>query len=199
MKSFYSALTAILFIILCAAGCKKKPEYPLCSNDGDCREGEFCVNGSCVECRTNEDCPGGKECIEGLCAVVVDAPDEPGEGETSSGSLQTPYEECSLANIYFAFDSAELKPKAVEALKKSAECLLSKGAEDIVIVGHCDPRGTEEYNMGLGLERAHAIKKYLANYGIPEGEMTTYSKGEEDATGYNKATWAEDRKGIMKK
>jgi len=62
-------------------------------------------------------------------------------------------------------------------------------------VGHCDPRGTEEYNMGLGLGRANAIKKYLVSYGVPEGDITLYSKGEEDSEGTDEAGWAKDRKG----
>ncbi|MFH1435858.1 MAG: OmpA family protein [Pseudomonadota bacterium] len=191
-----TALLALLFITGCP---KKPPEYPLCNNDDDCREGETCMDGKCVQCKTDSDCPSGIPCVDGVCKEDEGTGGSGPGDEIAAGKVKTPYEECSIDAIYFDFDSAELKPDAVAALKKTAECLLEKGAKDITIIGHCDPRGTEEYNMGLGLERASTIRKFLVKYGVPEGETTVYSKGEEDATGYDEETWKEDRKGELKK
>ena len=192
MRNMTATLSLGLVIVLFMAGCPKKPEYPLCNNDDDCREGETCVNGRCVECQVDSDCPSGQACVEGVCSEDTSGG---GEDEVMAGSVSSSVEECALSNIYFDFDSAELKPAALNNLKTVAECLLSKGAKDITIVGHCDPRGTEEYNMGLGLERANAVKKYLVSYGVPEEEITIYSKGEEEAEGTDEAGWAKDRKG----
>jgi peptidoglycan-associated lipoprotein len=186
-----------LLVALCVTGCHKKPKYPLCNSNDDCKEGEMCVDGKCVQCRTDSDCPSGIPCVDGVCNKDA-AGSEAGEGELSAGSVSSPYEECSLANIYFDFDSSQLKPAAVTALKAVAECLLSKGAKDVTILGHCDPRGTEEYNMGLGLERANAVKKFLVSYGVPGEEIKVYSKGEEEAEGTDEAGWAKDRKGEFK-
>jgi peptidoglycan-associated lipoprotein len=196
MRKTLPCLFTVMCILVLVAGCKKKPEYPFCSNDGDCREGEMCVNGKCVQCVTDEDCPSGIPCVDGVCVEEGEAgAGEGDEDEIAAGSVSSPYEECSVDTIYFDFDSAQLKQAAVKDLKEAAECLLSKGAKDITIVGHCDPRGTEEYNMGLGLERANAIKKFFVNYGIPEEEIKVYSKGEEEAEGYDEESWSKDRKG----
>jgi peptidoglycan-associated lipoprotein len=193
MRKMTATISLGLAIALFMAGCPKKPEYPNCKSDDDCREGETCLNGRCVECQEDSDCPSGQACVEGVC--TSDTEGKGGEDEVMAGSISSSVEECSLSNIYFDFDSAELKPAALASLKTLAECLLSKGAKNITIVGHCDPRGTEEYNMGLGLERANAIKKYLVSYGVAEEEITIYSKGEEDAEGTDEAGWAKDRKG----
>jgi peptidoglycan-associated lipoprotein len=188
---------AILFAVFLLSGCKKKPEYPLCRNDSDCGEGEMCVDGRCMQCRISQDCPEGFECVDGVCKAPEESSGAAEEDTVAGASLTSSHEECSADNIYFAFDSYELIPAEIEKLKKAAHCLVMKGAGDVVIVGHCDPRGTEEYNMGLGLKRANAIKRFLVGYGIPKKEIEVYSKGEENATGYNEATWAKDRKGVF--
>lgn len=192
MRKMMSFISLGLFIVLFMTGCPKKSDYPLCNSSDDCKEGEMCVDGRCVQCRTDSDCPSGMACVEGVCSEEAG---EGGEDEIAAGSISSSHEECSMSSIYFDFDSAQLKPATVKALKETAECLLSKNAKDITIVGHCDPRGTEEYNMGLGLERANAIKKFLVNYGIAGEEITLYSKGEEDAEGTDEKSWAKDRKG----
>jgi len=189
--------TLFLIAVILLASCKKKPEYPVCKSDSDCKTGEKCHNGKCVQCITDSDCPSGNPCVEGICKSEKEK-ESVSKNEINAGSVSTPYTECNLQNIYFDFDSYELKPEAVQNLKKVAECLLSKGAKDITIVGHCDPRGTEEYNMGLGLQRANAIKKFLVNYGIPSEQIKVYSKGEEEATGTDEESWALDRKGEFK-
>jgi peptidoglycan-associated lipoprotein len=62
------------------------------------------------------------------------------------------------------------------------------------LVGHCDPRGDAEYNMVLGDHRAHSVKNYIEQRGLPPSRIQTSSRGEMDAVGYNDATWALDRR-----
>jgi peptidoglycan-associated lipoprotein len=72
------------------------------------------------------------------------------------------------------------------------------GAVRLVIEGHCDERGTREYNLALGERRATAVKNYLTNAGIAAARVTTISYGKERpvALGANEAAWAQNRRGV---
>ena len=97
-----------------------------------------------------------------------------------SASLETTaIPETSVRDINFDFDSSIIRPDAREILKVNADFLLKNRAATIVIEGHCDERGTAEYNMALGQRRAQETKKYLVNLGIKESTITTISYGEE--------------------
>jgi peptidoglycan-associated lipoprotein len=103
---------------------------------------------------------------------------------------------CSLPQANFAFDSAALSPQAKAALDALAECLVSGRGKDerLTLVGHADPRGDEEYNLGLGQRRASSVATYLEGKNLPADRMETSSRGELDATGTDEATWAQDRR-----
>ncbi|MBI3654258.1 MAG: OmpA family protein [Acidobacteria bacterium] len=98
--------------------------------------------------------------------------------------------------IYFALDKAELTTEAQETLRKAAQWLTQGPNRSIAfrIEGNCDPRGTEEYNIGLGERRAQAAREFLVNAGVETQRIQTVSYGEEKATGTNEASWAKDRR-----
>ena len=99
-------------------------------------------------------------------------------------------------NIYFDFDMAELKPEAKAVLKAKADFLGAYPEYALRIDGHCDERGTAEYNLALGDRRAHAAKQYLTDLGISEHRMSTVSYGEERPAdpGHNEEAWAKNRR-----
>jgi len=82
-------------------------------------------------------------------------------------------------DIYFDFDKYNLKPEAQKVLKRKAEWLRNNPGESIIIEGHCDERGTNEYNLALGDKRAQNAKNFLIDLGIAESRLTTISYGEE--------------------
>jgi peptidoglycan-associated lipoprotein len=84
-----------------------------------------------------------------------------------------------LKDIGFNFDSAALSESARATLKANADWLKANAASRIQIEGHCDERGTAEYNMALGAKRAQAAMDYLATLGIAGNRMSTTSYGEE--------------------
>lgn len=84
-----------------------------------------------------------------------------------------------LQRIHFEFDSAELTPEARSILAKNAEILLENSDIRIRIEGHCDERGTVEYNLALGERRALAAAQYLMNYGIDANRIEIISFGKE--------------------
>lgn len=99
-------------------------------------------------------------------------------------------------NVHFAYDSAVLTPIAQNVLNQKAEWLRNNSTTDVIIEGHCDERGTIEYNVALGERRAEAAKKYLLNLGIDASRLSTVSYGEEKpiASGSNEEAWAQNRR-----
>ncbi|MCF8106321.1 MAG: peptidoglycan-associated lipoprotein Pal [Desulfohalobiaceae bacterium] len=98
--------------------------------------------------------------------------------------------------IYFAFDSYELSPEAREALKEKAEVLENNPGIDLLIEGHCDERGTEEYNLALGERRARAAYEYLVLLGISPDRLSIISFGEEKPLdpGHTEEAWDKNRR-----
>ncbi|HET6373380.1 MAG TPA: peptidoglycan-associated lipoprotein Pal [Candidatus Polarisedimenticolia bacterium] len=102
-----------------------------------------------------------------------------------------------LKAVYFDFDKSEVRPDQRPTLQANAERLkgdLSKFK--LLIEGHCDERGTNEYNMALGDKRANAVKQYLIDLGIPAARIRTISYGEERPTdpGHGEQSWARNRR-----
>jgi peptidoglycan-associated lipoprotein len=114
-----------------------------------------------------------------------------------SASLETTaIPETSVRDIKFDFDSSIIRPDAREILIVNADFLLKNRISSIVIEGHCDERGTAEYNMALGQRRAQETKKYLVNLGIKESTIRTISYGEERPLdpGNTEEAWAKNRR-----
>lgn len=84
-----------------------------------------------------------------------------------------------LKDIYFDFDRYDLKPDARAILKANADWLKANPSARAEIEGHCDERGTNEYNLALGAKRAQAAKDYLVTLGIAKDRLSTKSFGEE--------------------
>ena len=99
-------------------------------------------------------------------------------------------------DIHFDFDKFNLKPEAREMLRQHADCLLEHLNFEVVIEGHCDERGTMEYNLALGERRAASAMKYLVNLGVDKERLTTVSYGEELPLdpGQNAEAWAKNRR-----
>jgi len=102
-----------------------------------------------------------------------------------------------LETVYFDFDKSDLRQDARDALSKNAEALLKKVADaKIKIEGHCDERGTDEYNLALGDRRAKSVAKYLATLGVNVERISTISFGEEKPAvqGNDEAAWSKNRR-----
>jgi len=101
-----------------------------------------------------------------------------------------------LENIHFDFDKSVLRPGDRAILKKHAAWLQEHKDYAVLIEGHCDERGTAEYNLALGERRAAEAKKYLKALGIGESRIKTISYGEERPAdpGHNKEAWAKNRR-----
>ena len=99
-------------------------------------------------------------------------------------------------DIYFPYDSAALTPEAQEILRKKAEWLQENPTAKVTIEGHCDERGTNEYNLALGEARAQSTKNYLIDLGVSASRVGTISYGEEQPLDPRSSedAWAKNRR-----
>jgi peptidoglycan-associated lipoprotein len=118
----------------------------------------------------------------------------PGAGGASIGAV----ERAAFENedIYFAYDSSAIAPQAQDILRKKATFLKSNPNVKVTIEGHCDERGTNEYNLALGEARARTAKAFLVDLGIPAARLATISYGEERpmAKGHTEEDYAKNRR-----
>lgn len=103
-------------------------------------------------------------------------------------------------NIYFDFDRSEIKPEAQIVLKNKARWLKENPEYSVRIEGHCDERGTNEYNLALGERRAKAAADFLISLGVSPGRLRTISYGEERPADprSNEEAWARNRRDEFK-
>ena len=101
-----------------------------------------------------------------------------------------------IGDVYFDFDQAELRPEAREQLSRNAAWLRDNPDYAAQIEGHCDERGTNEYNLALGEDRATSTQSYLVSLGVESGRLSTISYGEERpvCTESNESCWQRNRR-----
>jgi peptidoglycan-associated lipoprotein len=100
-------------------------------------------------------------------------------------------------DIYYAFDSSALPDEAQTVLRRKAQFIYANPQYNVITIeGHCDERGTNEYNLALGDRRAQSAKSFLVNMGVPSSRMITISYGEERpiAFGSTEEAWAKNRR-----
>jgi peptidoglycan-associated lipoprotein len=101
-----------------------------------------------------------------------------------------------LKDINFDFDKYNIRPRDAEILKENLNWFKANPGKRVRIEGHCDERGTSEYNLVLGQKRADATKNYLVNLGVDEKLLETVSYGKERPLdpGHNEEAWAKNRR-----
>ena len=100
--------------------------------------------------------------------------------------------------VFFDTDQSTIRQDGREVLNRQAEWLKKYPNYQITMAGHCDERGTREYNLALGERRANAAKQYLVAQGIPASRVQTISYGKErpDPVGSDEAAWARNRRAV---
>lgn len=101
-----------------------------------------------------------------------------------------------IKDVFFTFESAELDPSAQAQLKSNAAWLIANPSVTILVEGHCDERGTSEFNMALGERRADTVQSYLVRAGVQKSRINTVSFGEERPfnSAQGESAWAENRR-----
>ena len=118
------------------------------------------------------------------------------EGQLGAEGVQSAKEMFENEDIFFEFDSASLSVEAQGVLRRKAEWLKGNPGARVIIEGHCDERGTNEYNLALGDRRAYSSKSFLMDLGIDQARLTTVSYGEERPvdTSSSEEAWSRNRR-----
>ena len=181
--------------------------------------GDYAASGSCLPKQEDREAQGGSNRDSGDSASSADDDHHHGNQSNESSRLRTdrnPAAAVSTENLpsdveelnravqqrgylqdaYFAFDEATLPNGAQAALTTSANWLKRNPQYNLLIEGHCDERGTEQYNLALGDRRANTAKEYLMTLGVDGNRMRTVSYGEERPfdSGHDETAWAKNRR-----
>ncbi|MFO7937516.1 MAG: OmpA family protein [Kiritimatiellia bacterium] len=136
---------------------------------------------------------------EGGAMIEGSVVDESGYSVPGGASFRDTCEEVqgvSFEPAYFAFDSYALAPNEIAKVDAVGRHLLSNGNHVLIVEGHCDERGSEEYNLALGENRALSVRSYLVNMGIAADRIQTVSFGEEKPAvmGTGESAWSMNRR-----
>jgi peptidoglycan-associated lipoprotein len=187
--------------------CSGEQKYPVCKSDADCSRttsnkahDEYCVFGKCQQCAADPHCPPGEACLSGRCGAPPPPADAgPAAADAGPTTAAAPPRCAPTATVAFDFNSAELRDDVRRVLDGTSRCLQAHHDQTLVIEGHCDERGTTEFNLALGERRAHVIRDYLTRLGVPLARIRTVSYGEEqpvDARA-SESAWAANRRGVL--
>src|SRR5262247_2055159 len=119
------------------------------------------------------------------------------QGAVTPGSAED-FQQNVGDRVFFGYDRYDLTAEAQSQLQKQAAWLAQYPAVTVTVEGHCDERGTREYNLALGERRANAVANYLTALGVDAGRLSVISYGKErpDCTDSNEACWAQNRRGV---
>ena len=138
----------------------------------------------------------------GSCSSGSDVSSEGTITETTGSGIVSGSQEDLIVNVgdrvFFGYDSSDLDSDALELLQDQVAWLKQNSDVTVTIEGHCDERGTREYNLALGEKRAQAVKNYLIGLGINPDRVSTISYGKERpaVVGSNDGAWAQNRRSV---
>ncbi len=188
----------------CKAGfmCEANKCAPVqCKQPADCGAGKDCQSGRCVtpppppvsqlpevECDVRRPCPEGKTCQEGKC-VAPTAAQACFAGDAEGGGKR-------LQPVHFDYNGATLDAEDTATLQKDWQCLQGLQVKKVTVEGHCDERGTTEYNLHLGERRAEAVRRYLTQLGADPKLLKALSYGKEKPAdpGHGESAWKKNRR-----
>lgn len=181
----FSRFFACLAIVLLIASCQKKP-------------GDTSQTGSSTPTGTYEHDSGSYEGSRSPAGNFYGLYNVNREDLEPFALVDAEKDRRNFDRVFFEFDSSSLTPMAQEILDRQAKWLKANSNQTITIEGHCDERGTREYNLALGDRRANSVRRYLINSGISSNRIRTLSYGKERPVviGSDEATHAENRRAV---
>ncbi len=116
--------------------------------------------------------------------------------EDTNLTFTEPTDTATFKDLYFDYDKSDIRPEGKLVLENISGWLGSHSAKHLLIEGHCDERGTKEYNLALGEQRALSVRRYLSGLGIEPKRLHTISYGEERPAvqGHSESAWSKNRR-----
>jgi len=138
--------------------------------------------------------PTGSIAGERAGAAVSSPPG--GQGRYRAADPDDPSSPLAQRTIYFEYDSSDIQPRFIAVLRAHASYLAADSAASVTLDGHADERGTREYNLALGDQRAGAVRSFLLAEGVPNSRLRTMSYGEERPLdpNHDESAWALNRR-----
>lgn len=179
-KKIYILLFVLVLILLCSCAKNKieQPYGPVNQNQG--------------QSSASQNDSSSPEMIP----QTIEIPPSQSSGLTGTIPATESLKKFEEEDIYFNFDEFTVSEDGKNILTSKAEFLKTRPALKVIIEGHCDDRGTTEYNLALGEKRAGEVRKYLITLGIDGNRLSVISYGKEKpaASGQNEAAWAKNRR-----
>lgn len=207
---FTRLLPVLLILVIGTSGCNRKPRY------GSVLPGRAAgVTDDSIAGRGSN--PGGRNGIDNV-PPINNSGFNPGAGlnptpipVTDGGlsndsqsradfdSMEKHPEKFETQTVYFEFDKWNVRASEIEKVKTVAAHLKANASHKLDVEGHCDERGTEEYNRALGEKRAQSIREFLAREGVSPDRVRTISYGEDKPAdpAHNEGAWTKNRRGVF--
>jgi peptidoglycan-associated lipoprotein len=192
---FFNLLIAALVLSVGVEGCKHKPKdlTPILGRTGQVGGGEKPFGAENPATQLPTDLNPTTKPIDTAAGGI---------GQTvrfDPNTMNQDRDRFAANTVYFEFDRATIKPGETSKIDEVVKHLQSNPTHAVQIEGHCDERGTEQYNLSLGDRRALAVREYLVTAGIQPDRVFTISYGEARPAvpGHNEAAWSKNRRGVF--
>ena len=188
MKAFHLICMFVILYMMTFAGCSQKQATPTMQ---DPQTTTTQTDDPSKKEQTKQPQPDRDKLPK---ETITERQHQPLQREDIKGTIREL--ETKIKDIYFGFDRYDIDEKARPMLKMAADILSKNRKIKVIIEGHCDERGTREYNLSLGERRANAAKEYLVSLGIPSKRIDTVSYGKEkpQCTEQTEECWAKNRR-----
>lgn len=180
MKTTLRLLLSVTLLALLAVGCAKKPAAVVTAPTGE----------EITSTPSSEDTAGYGD----------GSMDSSSVGDRSGFAALTGDSIAGMGRIFFDFDQFTLTAEARDVLARNVEYMNANPSLNVLIEGHCDERGSDEYNLALGERRANAAKSYMVSLGVAPSRLSTVSLGEEMPleVGHDESAWSKNRRAEFK-
>jgi len=163
----------------------------------------FFITACATTPKDTSDSSGSGSGSSSSSSSVSSSSDSSSDDDSSAGIVPGSQEDLIVNvgdRVFFGYDSSELDSDNQELLQDQVAWLKQYSDVSVTIEGHCDERGTREYNLALGEKRAQAVKNYLISLGISESRVSTISYGKERPAviGSNDGAWSQNRRSVTK-
>jgi len=177
-------LSALLVAVVVLSGCAKRPATTQAAAPAP-------TGSASTTAATPPAAPAPVQSDTPTAATTTPAP-----SSTARPAVQDFAAVPELVDVFFDFDKYDIRPGDAKTLDANANWLKSNSNHLVLIEGHCDERGTNEYNLALGERRAKSTMNYLVSQGVQANRITIISYGEErpQCTEHNEACWAKNRR-----